>query len=108
MKLEEGTKALMTQSLHKSQAVAIPLPFCLIFIKQLCSLELGSVYYREGNGNPPQSSCLENPIGRHQSRGSQRVGQDRATATPSLIQCVTPYMDTVVFFLFYEIVLKSF
>ena len=34
MKLEEGTKALMTQSLHKSQAVAIPLPFCLsVFLR---------------------------------------------------------------------------
>ena len=34
----------------------------------------------EGNGNPLQYSCLENPMkedpGRLQSMGSQRVGQD--------------------------------
>ena len=34
----------------------------------------------EGNGNPLQYSCLENPMdkepGRLQSKGSQRVGQD--------------------------------
>ena len=33
----------------------------------------------EGNGNPLQCSCLENPIdreGRLQSMGSQRVGHD--------------------------------
>ena len=33
-----------------------------------------------GNGNPPQYSCLENPMeeerGRLQSLGSQRVGHD--------------------------------
>ena len=34
----------------------------------------------EGNGNPLQYSCLENPMdggtGRLQSKGSQRVGHD--------------------------------
>ena len=34
----------------------------------------------EGNGNPPQYSCLENPMDRGssglQSTGSQRVGHD--------------------------------
>ena len=38
----------------------------------------------EGNGNPLQYSCLENPWteepGRLQSRGSQRVGHDHSTA----------------------------
>ena len=34
----------------------------------------------EGNGNPFQYSCLENPMepGRLQSRGSRRVGHGRA------------------------------
>ena len=30
----------------------------------------------EGNGNPLQHSCLENPMGRLQSMGSQRVRHD--------------------------------
>ena len=38
----------------------------------------------EGNGNPLQYLCLENPMdggaGRLQSMGSQRVGHDRATS----------------------------
>ena len=47
--------------------------------------EVGSVAGRgrspgEGNGNPLQYSCLENPMeeepGRLQSTGSQRVGHD--------------------------------
>ena len=37
-------------------------------------------YFREGNGNPLQYSCLENPVvgepGRLQSMGSLRVGHD--------------------------------
>ena len=41
-------------------------------------------YPREGNGNPLQYSCLENPWreepGRLQSTGSQRVGHDWATS----------------------------
>ena len=32
----------------------------------------------EGNGNPLQDSCLENPMDRLQSMGSQRVGHDLA------------------------------
>ena len=37
----------------------------------------------EGNGNPLQYSCLENPMDRGglQSMGSQRVGHDLATET---------------------------
>ena len=40
---------------------------------------------REGNGNPLQYSCLENPMDREawwlQSMGSQRIGKDRMTNT---------------------------
>ena len=39
----------------------------------------------EGNGNPPQYSCLENSVDRGpgglQSMGSQKVGHDLATNT---------------------------
>ena len=42
----------------------------------------------EGNGNPLQYSCLENPMdeetGRLQSMGWQRVGQDQATNTVTI------------------------
>ena len=42
-------------------------------------LEFGD-YDREGNGNPFQYSCLENPMDRRadrlQSMGSRRVGHD--------------------------------
>ena len=41
---------------------------------------------REGNGNPVQCSCLENPTGkgacRLQSMGSQEFGHDLATKLP--------------------------
>ena len=36
----------------------------------------------ERNGNPPQCSCLENPMDRGaQSVGLQRIGQDRVAST---------------------------
>ena len=41
----------------------------------------------EGNGNPLQYSCLENPMeepGGLQSMGSQRIGHDLATKLPPL------------------------
>ena len=42
----------------------------------------------EGNGNPLQYSCLENPMDRGvwQSIGLQRVGHDLATKPPLLVQ----------------------
>ena len=44
--------------------------------------------HREGNGNPFQYSCLENPMDRGawriHSMGSQRVGHDRVTNTFTL------------------------
>ena len=43
----------------------------------------------EGNGNPPQYSCLENPMDRGAWRatvhGSQRVGHDRASNTDTFV-----------------------
>ena len=47
------------------------------------TVEVGT-WTGEGNGNPPQYSCLENPMdgepGGLQSMGSLRVGHDRATS----------------------------
>jgi len=46
--------------------------------------------YGEGNGNPLQYSCLENPMteepGGLQSTGSQRVGHDWVTNTLQFIE----------------------
>ena len=63
------------------------------FSKLLIKWHLGSIpglerSPGEGNGNPLQYSCLENPMDRGepgglQSMGSQRVGQDWATFTHS-------------------------
>ena len=54
----------------------------------------------EGNGNPLQYSCLENPIeepGGLQSTGSQRVGHDWVTslATAKLIQSCSTLCDPI-------------
>ena len=48
----------------------------------LCSIPGSGRSPGEGNGNPLQYSCLENPMepGRLQSTGSQRVGHDWATS----------------------------
>ena len=45
--------------------------------------------FGEGNGNPLQDSCLENPMDREpgglQSMGSQRVRHDLATKTTAVL-----------------------
>lgn len=75
-------------------------------VKQLCSLELGSVSYREGNGNPPPFSCLENPIGQSSLAGTSPGGRstDRTKRLPlTFIISVAPSHGYLcVFFLFYE------
>ena len=51
---------------------------------------------REGNGNPLQDSCLENPMDRGpgglQSMGSQRVGHELATKQRAL---PSSYLDSL-------------
>ena len=45
-------------------------------VRDLCSIPGLGRFPGEGNGNLLQYSCLENPIGRLLSVGSQRVGHD--------------------------------
>ena len=64
---------------HKESDMTERLYFCFIFNLNF-SLILFLPVIGEGNGNPLQYSCLENPMeeepGRLQSMGSQRVGHD--------------------------------
>ena len=64
---------------HKESDMTERLYFCFIFNLKF-SLILFLPVIGEGNGNPLQYSCLENPMeeepGRLQSMGSQRVGHD--------------------------------
>ena len=67
-------------------------PHSLVSKESACNTrDLGSIpglgrSPREGNGNPVQCSCLENPTGRGacrlQSMGSQEFGHDLATKLP--------------------------
>ena len=61
-------------------------------VRDMGSVPWSGRYPGEGNGNPLQYSCLENPLdepGGLQSTGSQRIGHDWATSLHSTSHCTS-------------------
>ena len=81
--------------------------------------DLGSIpgsgkFPGEGNGNPLQYSCLENPMHRGAwcwllSMGLQRVGHDWATSLCFFQLCIREYFKIIspLFSLYFELTLKK-